>query len=73
MKITLTGKEESAKELMILQLQRQHLGLSLKEAKSNIDCLLAGTPVEIEVASTEVGLRFVQQVMEIGVHCTIEE
>ena len=47
--------------------------MSLKEAKTNVDNLLVGEEIEIDVKQKEIAQEFIQKARDIGVLCNIED
>lgn len=73
MKVKLKGWEEGMQKISLTKLQTEYFGMSLKEAKTNVDGLLDDEEIEIDVKSIEEALKFIQEARQIGVLCDIEE
>ncbi len=71
MKVIMTGWEEGMKKVSLSMLQTECLGLPLKEAKSNVDRLLAGEEVELHIVTLEKAQNFVKEARSLGVVCKI--
>ena len=51
MKVKLTGWEEGMQKISLTKLQTEYFGMSLKEAKTNVDGLLDDEEIEIYLKS----------------------
>ncbi len=72
MKVKLTGWEEGMQKISLTKLQIEYFGMTLKEAKENVDGLLDDEEVEIDIQSMEEARKFIQEARQIGVLCYIE-
>ncbi len=72
MKIKITGWEEGMQKISLTKLQTEYFKMSLKEAKMNVDNLLDGEDIEIDIKRKEIAQEFIQKAKEIGVICNIE-
>jgi hypothetical protein len=73
MKVKLTGWREGMQKVSLTKLQKGYFQMSLREAKTNVDRLLDGKEIEIEVESINQAQSFIQEVKQLGVICEIEE
>ena len=73
MKVRLTGWEEGMQKISLTKLQTEYFKMSLKEAKTNVDNLLVGEEIEIDVKQKEIAQEFIQKARDIGVLCNIED
>ena len=65
----MTGWEKNMQKVSLTKLQMVLLGLSLKESKENVDRLLNGEEVAIDVDALEQAQRFSVEAQRIGVRC----
>lgn len=72
MKVKLSGWEEGMRKVSLTKLQTEYFGMSLNEAKTNVDGLLDGEEIQIDVKSTKEALKFIQEARKIGVFCDFE-
>lgn len=56
-------------KVSLTKLQTKYIGISLKEAKSNVDRLLDGERIELKLKSTQEAQEFVREARGIGVIC----
>lgn len=70
-KIILCYWREGLKKVSLTKLQVELLGKSLKESKSNVDALLEGKEVIIEITSSELVDQFIEEAEKIGVNVKI--
>ena len=66
----MTGWKEGMRKVALTKLQVETLGLSLKESKENVDCLLDGDEVAIEAVSAA-ATKFIEEAKKIGVLCEL--
>lgn len=59
-------------KISLTKLQTEYFGMSLKEAKTNVDELLEGEVIEIDVVSEDKAKKFIQEARQIGVVCDLE-
>ena len=71
--VIMEGWEKGMEKVSLTKLQTQQLGLSLKDAKTNVDSLLDGKTVTIEVADNFVAKEFINAAQRIGVKCRQKE
>jgi ribosomal protein L7/L12 len=72
-KIIMKGWREGMEKVSLSKLQIELLGKSLKEAKNNVDMLLEGEIITIDVENNNIAKRFVDSANKIGVDCLLEE
>lgn len=63
--IILTGWREDLQKIALAKLQQELLGLSLKAAKENVDCLLDGHSVSLEIAD-RLAPKLLNRATELG-------
>ncbi|MGB3850919.1 MAG: hypothetical protein WA958_13190 [Tunicatimonas sp.] len=68
-KVVMTAWKENMQKVSLTKLQVMLLGLSLKESKENVDHLLNGEEVAIDVVALEQAQRFSAEAQRIGVQC----
>ncbi len=73
MKVKLIGWKEGMQKISLTKLQTEYFKMSLKEAKTNVDNLLDGEEIEIDVKQKEIAQEFIQKARDIGVLCNIED
>lgn len=71
MKIIIESWNEGFQKIALTHLQIDLLKLSLKEAKSNVDKLLDGHSIIIDVNNEQLATTFVKEVKNINVNCRI--
>ncbi len=71
MKIIIESWNEGFQKVALTQLQIDLLKLSLKVAKSNVDKLLDGHSIIIDVNNVQLGLTFVEKAKNINANCRI--
>ncbi|MGV0925334.1 hypothetical protein [Empedobacter tilapiae] len=69
MKIIIESWNEGFQKIALTHLQIDLLKLSLKEAKSNVDKLLDGHSIIIDVNNEQLATTFVKEVKNINVNC----
>ncbi len=69
--IILVSWREGLKKVSLSQLQMNILGKSLKEAKTNVDLVLEGKAVIIEIDDIDLANTFVKEAEKIGVNCEL--
>lgn len=70
-KIILKSWREGLEKVSLSQLQIDLLEKSLKESKSNVDLLLEGNKVIIEVENPDLAKEFLHKADKLGVNCRI--
>ena len=68
-KVIMTAWKENMQKVSLTKLQVMLLGLSLKESKENVDRLLNGEKVALDVATLDQAQRFSAEAQRIGVQC----
>ncbi|MGV0965539.1 hypothetical protein [Empedobacter falsenii] len=71
MKIIIESWNEGFQKIALTHLQIDLLKLSLKEAKSNVDKLLDGHSIIIDINNEQLATTFVKEVKNINVNCRI--
>lgn len=71
--VKLIGWEEGMQKISLTKLQMEFFELSLKEAKTNVDKLLDGNTIEIEVKSDTKAKHFIRKASDIGVLCYLAD
>lgn len=71
MKIIFDGWNEGFQKVTLTHLQIDLLKISLKVAKSNVDKLLDGHSITIDVNDEQLGLTFVEKAKNINANCRI--
>ncbi|WP_291066539.1 MULTISPECIES: hypothetical protein [unclassified Empedobacter] len=71
MKIIFDGWNEGFQKVTLTHLQIDLLKISLKVAKSNVDKLLDGHSITIDVNDEQLALTFVEEAKNINVNCRI--
>ena len=69
MKIIFDGWNEGFQKVTLTHLQIDLLKLSLKKAKSNVDKLLDGHSIIIDINNEQLATTFVKEVKNINVNC----
>ena len=59
-------------KVTLSHLQREILGLSLKESKMNVDQLLEGEIIIVKTEELEVAQKFIEEARKIKVICRLE-
>lgn len=72
-KVILVSWREGLKKVTLTKLQVGMLGKSLKESKLNVDSLLDGKKIVIEIDNLDLAHKFLTEADKIGVTCTLEE
>lgn len=70
-KVILYNWREGLKKVSLTKLQRDMLGKSLRESKTNVDVLLSGKNVIIEVETIDLANEFLKEANKIGVDCEL--
>ena len=65
-KVKITGWEYGLRKVELSKLQMSMIALPLKESKKNVDKILDGHEVIIEVTSQELAREFVEEVRRLG-------
>ncbi|WP_430967047.1 hypothetical protein [Spongiimicrobium sp. 2-473A-2-J] len=73
MKVKLTGWKEGMQKVSLTKLQITYFQMSLKEAKTNVDKLLDGEDICLQVESKEKAQSFLKEVEQIGVIYEIQD
>ena len=71
MKIIIESWNEGFQKVTLTHLQIDLLKLSLKVAKSNVDKLLDGHSITIDVNNEQLALTFVEKAKNINANCRI--
>lgn len=71
MKIIIESWNEGFQKVTLTHLQIDLLKISLKVAKSNVDKLLDGHSITIDVNNEQLALTFVEKAKNINVNCRI--
>ena len=71
MKIIIESWNEGFQKIALTHLQIDLLKLSLKEAKSNVDKLLDGHSIIIDINDEQLALTFVEEAKNINANCRI--
>ncbi len=69
--IVLNGWREGLQKVSLTKLQTKLLHKSLKEAKENVDRLLAGQRIELQVEDRALAADFVVQAQALGAACQL--
>ncbi len=69
MKIIIESWNEGFQKIALTHLQIDLLKLSLKKAKSNVDKLLDGHSIIIDINNEQLATTFVKEVKNINVNC----
>lgn len=72
MKIIIDSWNEGFQKVSLTHLQIELLRLSLKTAKSNVDKLLNGEKITIEIDDEQLVLTFIQEAKKIEANCRIK-
>jgi hypothetical protein len=70
-KIMLESWREGLEKISLTKLQMDKLGMSLKQSKSNVDSLLDGVKVILEIDDENLAKEFLEKAEKIGVNCKI--
>lgn len=70
-KIILESWREGFEKVSLTKFQMEMLGKSLKESKSNVDLLLEGNKVIIEMENLDLAKVFLHEADKLGVNCKI--
>ncbi len=70
-KVILYNWREGLEKVSLTKLQRDMLGKSLRESKTNVDFLLSGKNVIIEVETIDLANEFLKEANKIGVDCEL--
>lgn len=71
MKIIIESWDEGFQKIALTHLQIDLLKLSLKDAKCNVDKLLDGQVILIEIDNEQLALNFIEEVKKIKANCRI--
>ena len=71
MKIIIESWNEGFQKVTLTHIQIDLLKISLKVAKSNVDKLLDGHSITIDVNNEQLALTFVEKAKNINVNCRI--
>ncbi|KUY30853.1 MAG: hypothetical protein LBE39_08160 [Flavobacteriaceae bacterium] len=66
-KIILSGWKEGFEKVSLTMLQKEKLGMSLKDAKKNVDDLLDNKSIELLIKDKAVAVEFYNKLEQIGV------
>ena len=69
--VILTGWREGLQKVALTKLQTELLHKPLKEAKTNVDKLLAGSAIALEVENSAVAAHFMVQAQALGAFCRL--
>ena len=72
MKIIIDSWNEGFQKVSLTHLQIELLRLSLKTAKSNVDKLLNGEKITIDIDDEQLALTFIQEAKKIEANCRIK-
>lgn len=72
-KIVLEDWREGLKKISLTKLQVDLLGISINEAKKNVDLLLEGNKITIEIDNYSKAVIFVNQATILGANCKLLE
>lgn len=70
-KLVMIGWREGMEKVSLTKLQIEMLGISLKESKLNVDLLLEGKEVVLEIKNDVIAKEFSQEAEKIGVKCKV--
>jgi hypothetical protein len=70
-KVILNSWREGLEKVSLTKIQVSILGKSLKEAKNNVDSLLDGEVITLEIDSLDLANTFLKEVERIGVNCKL--
>ncbi len=70
-KVILNGWNEGALKISMTHLQQEMLGLGLKQAKHNVDSVMEGQTIVLEVADNATADAFVKRALNLGFNCEI--
>lgn len=70
-KVILDSWREGLEKVSLTKLQVSMLGKSLTESKSNVDSLLDGKKIIIEIDSLDLAKKFLNNAEKIGVNCEL--
>lgn len=65
-RIIMTSWVEGLQKVSLTKLQMEILGIGLKEAKENVDLLLDGQQITLEVSNIDVANLFQKNAQELG-------
>lgn len=68
-KVILESWREGLEKISLTRLQMDKLGISLKEAKSNVDSLLDGEKIILEIDNEILAKEFLNEAEKIGANC----
>lgn len=71
-KVIMKSWREGLQKVSLTKLQAELLKKSLRESKDNVDSLLEGKEVIIEIESENTAMIFLRKAKEIGVECELE-
>lgn len=71
--IILKGWEEGFEKLTLTKLQISLLKMGMKEAKKNVDDLLDGIQVFLEVENEKIANEFLNEILQIGVLAELQQ
>lgn len=69
--VILESWREGLEKVSLTKLQVEKLGISLKDAKHNVDSLLDGQRIILEIATNELAREFFNEAERIGVNCSL--
>lgn len=70
-KLIIEGWHEGMQKVSLTELQVEILGMPLKESKSNVDSLLEGKEIVLEIKDNDIAKKFCQETEKIGVKCRV--
>ncbi|MFL9844925.1 hypothetical protein [Flavobacterium rhizosphaerae] len=63
----MVGWKEGLQKVSLTKLQHEMLGMSLREAKQNVDLLLEGKEIVVEIDNNDLAVKFMKEAEAIGV------
>lgn len=70
-KVILKSWREGLEKISLTKLQVNMLGKSLRESKNNVDNLLDGKKVILEIENIDLAQEFLKEAEKIGVNCEL--
>lgn len=72
-KVIIKGWNEGFEKVSLTKLQVNLLGKSLKESKFNVDSILEGNEVIIDIDNLDLTYKFFNEAKKLGVNCRLED
>jgi hypothetical protein len=71
--ILMKSWRDGMEKVSLSKLQMEFLRIPLSQAKANVDKLLDGEQIKIEIEDSNIAKEFIKRADEIGVDCLLEQ